>query len=250
MVASYLGRGLVAGLLAGLLAGLFAFFVGEPFLDRAIALEEKAEAAHTGVAHAHMTTSHQHESGMVQLSRKVQKVGLFFATGLSGSFLGGLFGLAFAFFRGRLRATSDWARSLSLAAALFAGVALLPFLKYPANPPGVGSPSTIGSRTTDYFAMVALSLLVVVLAWYAANSLRQRGVSPPIRQVAVGVGFVVLVGLLFVGLPAPADPGEFPAGLLWNYRLVSLGTLALLWTGLAVFFGALCERANRKDPSE
>jgi hypothetical protein len=52
-----------------------------------------------------------------------------------------------------------------------------------------------------------------------------------------------------VGLPAAADPGDFPAGLLWDYRIVSLGTLALLWTGLGVFFGALCERANRKDLS-
>jgi hypothetical protein len=249
VIVSYLGRGLAAGLLAGLLAGLFAFFVGEPLLDRAIALEEKAEAAHAETAHAHGATSHQHESGMVQVSRRIQKVGLFFATGLSGSFLGGLFGLAFAFFRGRLAAKSDWSRSLSLAATLFAGVALLPFLKYPANPPGVGAPSTIGSHTTDYFAMVALSLLVVLLAWYAAKNLRQRGVSPPIRQVAVGAGFVVLVGLLLVGLPAAADPGDFPAGLLWDYRIVSLGTLALLWTGLGVFFGALCERANRKDLS-
>jgi hypothetical protein len=53
-----------------------------------------------------------------------------------------MFGLAFAFFRGRLGAKSDWSRSLSLAAALFGGVALLPFLKYPSNPPGVGTPTT------------------------------------------------------------------------------------------------------------
>src|SRR5215211_7216850 len=39
VVLFYLRRGLAAGLLAGLLAGLFAFLVGEPQLDRAIALE-------------------------------------------------------------------------------------------------------------------------------------------------------------------------------------------------------------------
>lgn len=70
-----------------------------------------------------------------------------------------MFGIAFAFFRERLSAKSDWSRSLSLAAALFAGAALLPFLKYPANPPGIGEPSTIGSRTSSYLAMVVLSLL-------------------------------------------------------------------------------------------
>jgi predicted cobalt transporter CbtA len=243
VVGSYLGRGLAAGLLAGLLAGLFAFLVGEPLQDRAIALEE-----HAGTAHMHRSSTHQHESGMVELSRGTQKVGLFFATGLSGSFVGGIFGIAFAFFRGRLMAKSDWSRSLSLAAALFTGVALLPFLKYPSNPPGVGTPSTIGSRTTDYFAMVALSLVAVLVAWYLAKLLRERGVSLPVRQVVVGVGFATVIGLLLVVLPPATDPGSFPAGLLWNYRMASLGTLLTLWAVLGAAFGALCERANRKDP--
>jgi predicted cobalt transporter CbtA len=242
VITPFVRRGLAAGLLAGLLAGLFAFLFGEPQLDRAIALEEQAKKP----AHAQQAAAHQRTSGMVELSRATQKVGLFFATGLSGSFVGGLFGIAFAFLRGRLRAKSDWSRSLFLAATLFAGVSLIPFLKYPANPPGVGSPATIGSRTSSYFAMVALSLLAVVIAWQAARFLRERGVSDPVRQVAVGVGFAAIVGLLLAGLPPSTDPGSFPAGLLWNFRLASLGTLLTLWATLGATFGALCERANRK----
>jgi hypothetical protein len=96
-----------------------------------VAFEEKADAAH-----AHGAAPRHDETGMVELSRSTQKVGLFFATGLSGCFVGGMYGIAFAFFRERLSAKSDWWRSLSLAAALFAGAALLPFLKYPAEPPG------------------------------------------------------------------------------------------------------------------
>jgi Probable cobalt transporter subunit (CbtA) len=244
VITPYLRRGLAAGLLAGLLAGLFAFLFGEPPLDRAVALERQTAWAHPHGAAA----APQHASGMIKVSRGAQKVGLFFATGLSGSFVGGLFGMAFAFFRGRLMAKSDWSRSLSLAAALFAGASLIPFLKYPANPPGLGDPSTISSRTTSYFAMVALSLLAVLAAWHAARSLRERGVvSAPVRQVAVGGAFVAIVGVLLAGLPPATDPGSFPAGLLWNYRLASLGTLLILWAALGASFGALCERANRKD---
>jgi hypothetical protein len=242
MIATYLRRGLAAGLLAGLLAGVFAFAFGEPEVDRAVALEEQAEPAH-----AHRAPSQHDGGGMAELSRSTQKVGLFFATGLSGCFVGGMFGLVFAFFRERLSARSDWSRSLSLAAALFTGVALLPFLKYPANPPGVGAPSTIASRTGSYFAMVALSLLTVLAAWLAAKFLRQRGVSLPVRQVVVGVGFAAIVGLMLAALPPAPDPGGFPAGLLWNYRLTSLGTLLTLWAVLGASFGALCERANRKE---
>jgi hypothetical protein len=243
VIVAYLRRGLAAGLLAGLLTGVFAFAFGEPLQDRAAAFEEKADAAHAHGA----APSHAGGSGMVELSRSTQKVGLFFATGLSGCFVGGMYGIAFAFFRGRLSAKSDWSRSLSLAAALFAGVALLPFLKYPANPPGIGGPSTIGSRTSSYFAMVALSLLVVLAAWLVARFLRERGVSLPVRQAVVGVGFAAVVGLLLAVLPPATDPGDFPAGLLWDYRLSSLGTLLTLWAALGASFGALCERANRKD---
>jgi Probable cobalt transporter subunit (CbtA) len=240
MIALYLRRGLAAGLLAGLLAGLFAFVTGEPLLDRAIGLEESAHTHEGGAAHSHA------EEDEVIVGRSTQKVGLFFATGLSGAFVGGLFGLAFAYFRGRLASESDWGRSLSLAAAIFAGAALLPFLKYPANPPTVGDPATIGVRTTAYFAMVGLSLLAVLAAWYASGRLRERGVSTPVRHVTVGLGLATVLAGLFLALPATADPGDFPAGLLWSFRLSSLGTQVVLWAGLGVLFGALCERARRR----
>ncbi len=222
---------MAAGLLAGLLAGLFAFFVGEPLLDRAIAIEEASAGAH------------HHDEKI--FSRSTQKAGLFFATGLFGVTVGGVFGLAFAFFRGRLAADSDFKRSVYLTAALFAGAFLIPFLKYPANPPAVGDPETIGARTAAYFTLVALSLLLVLAAWLAARLLRGRGVATPRRRAIVGAGLVLAVAALFFALPAAPSPGDFPAGLLWGFRLSSFGTQLVFWAGLGVVFGFLCERANR-----
>jgi predicted cobalt transporter CbtA len=245
VLASYLRRGIAAGLLAGLLAGLFAFIFGEPTVDGAIQLEEAAAADHDHGGDE--AAGHSHEDEEEVFSRSTQKVGLFFATGFSGMFVGGLFGMAYAYFGGRLASGSEWIRSLSLAGALFVGAFLIPFLKYPANPPTVGDPATIGSRTTAYFALVALSLLVVLGAWYAARTLRERGVAAPVRQLAVGLGIAVAVGVLFLILPAGPDPGEFPAGLLWDFRLSSLGTQLVLWAGIGVIFGLLCERANRRE---
>jgi hypothetical protein len=68
-----------------------------------------------------------------------------------------------------------------------------------------------------------------------------------VRHVVVGLGLVTVVTLLLVSLPARADPGDLPAGLLWSFRLTSLGTQLVLWTGLGVVFGALCELANRRE---
>lgn len=237
MIASYLRRGMAAGLLAGLLAGVFAFFVGEPILDRAIHLEEASAGGHR---HEVASAGHHHEEAV--FSRSTQKVGLFFATGLFGVTAGGIFGLAYAYFRGRMASETEWARSLSLTAAIFAGAFLIPFLKYPANPPTVGDPATIGSRTVAYFAMVGLSLLAVLLAWRMARALRDHRVAAPVRHISVGVGLALVVVLLFVALPAAPSPGDFPSGLLWDFRLSSLGTQAVFWTALGVVFGLLCER--------
>jgi hypothetical protein len=229
VVSAYLRRGMAAGLLVGLLAGLFAFVVGEPVLDKAIALEEASEGAH-------------HEE---IFSRSTQKVGLFFATGLFGVTVGGVFGIAYAFFRDRLAAGSDLGRSISLSGAIFVGAFLIPFLKYPANPPSVGDPSTIRERTAAYFALVALSLLTVLVAWLSARALKARGFDAPRRRLMVGVGLVLVVAVLFLSLPAGPSAEGFPSGVLWAFRFSSLGTQVVFWAGLGLLFGWLCERGRK-----
>jgi hypothetical protein len=243
VVSAYLRRGMAAGLLAGLLAGLFAFLVGEPILERAIALEESSHA-HEGGGHVHGVGGEEEIFG-----RTTQKVGLFFATGVFGVTVGGVFGIGYAFFRERLAAGSDLARSISLAGAVFAGAFLIPFLKYPANPPSVGDPSTIRERTAAYFTLVALSLLAILLAWLAARTLEARGVDTSRRRLMVGAGLAVVVGVLFLLLPAAPSAGGFPSGTLWAFRLSSLGTQLAFWAGLGLFFGVLCERARKKGVS-
>ena len=230
MVSAYLRRGMAAGLLVGLLAGLFAFVVGEPVLDKAIALEEASEGAH-------------HEE---IFSRLTQKVGLFFATGLFGVTVGGVFGIVYAFFRDRLAAGSELGRSISLSGAIFVGAFLIPFLKYPANPPSVGDPSTIRERTAAYFALVALSLLTMLVAWLSARALKARGFDAPRRRLIVGAGLVLVVAVLFLSLPAGPSAEGFPSGVLWAFRFSSLGTQVVFWAGLGLLFGWLCERARRK----
>jgi predicted cobalt transporter CbtA len=230
VVSAYLRRGLAAGLLAGLLAGLFAFVVGEPALDRAIALEEASEGTH-------------HEE---VFSRSTQKVGLFFATGLFGVTVGGVFGIVYAFFRERLVANSELGRSISLAGTVFVGVFLIPFLKYPANLPSVGDPSTIRERTAAYFALVVLSLLTMLVAWLAARALKARGYDAPRRRLIVGAGLLVGVAVLFLSLPAGPSAEGFPSGVLWAFRFSSMGTQIIFWAGLGLMFGWLCERARRK----
>jgi hypothetical protein len=228
LIWAYLRRGLAAGLLAGLLAGVFAYLFAEPALDRAIKLENAA-----------------HEHSEQVFDRGEQRAGLILATALYGTAVGALFGFLSAFFRRLYR--SEWRRSLALAGGIFLGAVLLPFLKYPPNPPGVGvDPATLTGRTLAYLAMIALGMLAVLAAWRSARGL--EGASPPVRDLTSGGVLIGLWAFLYLAMPDFGGiDGHVPADLVWDFRLSSLGTQAVLWAGIGCTFGLLGERAKKRD---
>ncbi|MFD0535589.1 CbtA family protein [Actinomadura luteofluorescens] len=254
MVRTLLVRGLLLGLLAGLVAGVFAFAVGEPRIDDAIALENAAAAPGHGAAaepesatHGHESGTHEQETGKhehgEEVSRGTQKAGLFLATGLYGLAVGGVFALAFAGLRGRVGPRSDAALALAAAGTAFAAVIVVPFLKYPANPPAVGDPETINTRTLLYLAMIGVGLLSTAIAVTTARSVRG---GPWARWSAAVLAFVVPVAVASLLLPTVDEvPDGFPATLLWQFRITSLGTQLVFWASFGTLFGWFCDRAAR-----
>jgi predicted cobalt transporter CbtA len=231
-IGAILLRGLLAGLIAGVLAGVFAYTFGEPKVDAAIAIEEAAEPpAAPGAAE---------EDPLV--SREGQKGGLFLAYGLVGVALGLLFAVGYALLRRHLRTRDDTRAALGLALAAFVGGVLVPWIKYPPNPPAVGDPSTINQRTGSWIAIVIIGLVAVWAAVLAFRSLRP-GAHEWLRLLT-GLGAFLLVVIIGYALLPNIDevPATFPASLLWNFRITSLGTQAILWTALGLTFGALTAR--------
>jgi hypothetical protein len=230
MIWPLLRRGLLVGVLAGLVAGGFAFVFGEPLVQDAIDIEESARA------HASLTPVPAHV-GDVLVSRPDQRIGLFFATALYGACVGVVFAVAFALMRGRGAVRDDWQLSARLAGGLFVAAVLVPFLKYPANPPAVGDASTIASRTWLYLAMLAGGLAALAAAARVMWSVPPDAAAW--RRPVLGLAtFVALTALLAVVLPGVDEvPASFPASLLWEFRLSALGTQAVLWTVLGVGYG-------------
>ncbi|MFI6925191.1 CbtA family protein [Nonomuraea spiralis] len=244
MVRILLVRGLLVGLLAGLFAGGFAFAFGEPRVDDAIALEEAAAQA-APPEHAEPAEEAGHSHGEeAEVSRPVQKGGLFLATGLYGLAVGGVFALAFAGLRGRVGPRSDGRLALAAAGTAFAAVILVPFVKYPANPPAVGDPDTINSRTLLYVVMILVGLAATAIAVATA---RRITVNPWGRWVGAVVAFLVPVVAAWWLLPTVNEvPDGFPATLLWQFRLASIGTQLVFWTAFGVLFGWASDRASRR----
>lgn len=244
MVWTLVRRGLVAGLLAGLLAGLFALVFGEPRVQDAIDIEESASA------HASLSLgSIPAYLGDGVVSRPDQRGGLFLATALYGIAAGGLFAIAFASLRGRGAQRDDWQLSTRLATTIFVAAVLVPFIKYPANPPAVGSPDTIGARTVYYVILLAGSALAMLAAARVVWSVGPG--APPWRRPLLGGGtFIAVAGGLALALPGVQEiPSDFPASLIWEFRLSSLGTQAVLWAALGVGFGIASHRAATAGPA-
>jgi pimeloyl-ACP methyl ester carboxylesterase len=238
---------MLAGVLAGLLAFGFAKIFGEPQVDRAIGFEEQMsqapnEAPAMTMAPGDGMDHHATEEELV--SRQVQStIGLFTGVVVVGTALGGLFALVFAFAYGRIGRLSPRVTAALLAAAGFISFAFVPGLKYPANPPSVGAPETIGYRTELYFAMVLISLAAAVAAIALGRRLivRHGGWNAALIAAAAFLGIIVVAQLL---LPAINEvPDKFPADLLWRFRVVSFGIQLILWTTIGLTFGILAERS-------
>ena len=251
MVGHLLLRGMLVGAIAGLLAFGFAKVFGEPQVNRAIAFED--QLAHTGHAdhqrggdadHA----GHHHDHAEEEpVSRATQSgLGLFTGIVIYGAAIGGLFALVFAFVIGRVGALGGRATAALLALAGFIAIVLVPALKYPPNPPAVGSPDTIGLRTALFFTMLALSLAAMVAAIVLARRLRARFCAWDAAIIA-GAAFIAVIALVWLALPEINEvPQGFSAAVLWRFRVASLGIQVVLWATIGLVFGALTERATRR----
>jgi predicted cobalt transporter CbtA len=212
-----LKQGVLAGVAGGSALAIVLRLVGEGPIGRAVALE--------GGGHDEL------------FSRGAQQVGGMLAAVLYGAALGAVFTLAYALVRHRLQTADDWRASVALAAAGFAGFFLIPFLKYPANPPAVGDPDTIGRRTALYLVAVAWSLVATWAGWRAWRSLASKGAT-----VAAPATMAVWVALATVGLvvlPADTEPVEAPATLIWQFRLATVAGAAAFWSVMGMVFGWL-----------
>jgi hypothetical protein len=224
MVRTLLIRGMLAGLAAGLLAFAFAWTFGEPQVDLAIGFED----------HMHQMAGDAPEPEII--SRGVQSsIGLLTGVVVYATALG-----AYAY--GRVGRLSPRGTAALLAVAGFVALILVPQVKYPANPPSIGEPETIGLRTGLYFMMIALSVVAAIAAVSTARHLARRQ-GPWAGAILAGIAYLVVIAAGMLILPPINEvPADFSAVTLWNFRIASLGIELVLWTALGLIFGVLAER--------
>ena len=243
MTKDLLWRGMLIGIFAALLSTLFARVVAEPQIDLAIA-QEAMHSSHDAAAHP--TEPAAPEAELV--SRDTQKgTGLFTALALYGAAVGGIFSLVFAYGYGRFAHVGPRSFALGLALLAFLLIVIVPGIKYPQTPPAVGKHETVGIRTAAYFAMIALSIIAAIAAGRCRAKF-QRMLRPIDALLAMVAVYVIIVLLGQTLLPVIDEvPADFPASLLWNFRIAAIATQLLLWMVIGIGFGIWAERVIRKS---
>ena len=264
-------RGALSGFIAGALAFVVAKIFAEPQINAAIAYESGRDAVLDRLRRGVGTSATT--DGPELVSRHVQST-LGLATGLLGfaTAMGALLAVGYVVLHGRV-GTRPRTVVLLLAAFGFLGVYLLPFVKYPANPPAIGHAFTIATRGQLYLAMVGGSLALLGAATYLGRRLRHRFGLFTACLLAAGaflVPFCVLIGVLpalgdlAANVAHKHDPGYaraatetptaitnrqgqlvypgFPADVLWKFRWYSILDQLLIWSVTGLVFGGLLER--------
>jgi hypothetical protein len=192
-------RGALSGFMAGVLGFIFARIFAEPVINKAIDYESGRDAALNALNHA--AGRPIAPDGPEIFSRSIQStIGI--ATGIIAfsTAMGALIAVAYLVMHGRSKVRP---RNLAwmIAGFGFLGVYLLPFVKYPANPPAIGHSFTITTRGHLYLIMVAGSLILLGLAVWLARKLAPRfGLTGAV--VLAAVAFLVVYGVLIGVLPS------------------------------------------------
>jgi predicted cobalt transporter CbtA len=169
-------------------------------------------------------------------------MGLTLTMMIYGVAVGGIFALVFALLHGRVGRWSARPMAAALALCGFLAVFLVPFLKYPANPPGASVDTTISSRTGLYLVLVLISVALAGGSLLLARRVASRWGAWNAGILAT-VAYVAVVGAVAIAMPVVDEtPPGFPALALYEFRVASVGVQLVLWAALGLAFGALVDR--------
>jgi len=218
---------LVSGALAGTIHGVANLAIVEPYLDTAIGIENQ-----------NLFASGEEEDTPefwveYDAYRDWQKSGQVLAGAILGTSMGALFGIVYALSRKALPAGSDLKKTFTLAATMWFTIYIIPFLKYPANPPTVGDGETVVLRAILYLSFIAISGFGVV-GFYQLYKRMEKS-----KKFVAFAGYAAFIAITFVLMPPNPDEITAPMDLVNGFRAMSVVAVSVFWISLAFILGAL-----------
>jgi hypothetical protein len=229
---------LVSGFTAGIIHGAVNLVIVEPYLDQAISIENQNLFA-TGLAEDTPQFWAEYSS-----YRDWQKSGQILAGGILGMSIGALFGIVFAYSRNALPKGHTVKKTFVLAVIMWFTIFLIPFLKYPANPPTVGEAETVVLRSILYLTFIAISGFSAVGFFKLYKKLENK-------KYLAFVGYAVFITAIFFIMPPSPDEVTAPMDLVNGFRTMSVMAVTTFWIAEAIILGLLWQKYKTKleEPS-
>jgi len=226
----FIGIVLLAGCFAGIIHGAANLAIVEPYLDEAIGIENQNLFA----------SGEEKDTPQfwVEYSayRDWQKGGQVLAGAILGTSIGALFGIVFAYSRKILPGQHNVKKALVLAGIMWLTIYLIPFLKYPANPPTVGDPETVVLRATLYLAFIAISGFSVIGFYQLSKKFQKR------KKLAAVIGYATFMTAMFVVMPPNPDEITAPMELVNGFRVMSVVAVSVFWLALGIILGLFWQK--------
>ena len=224
---------LVSGCFAGLIHGGLNLVIVEPYLDQAIGIENQTLFA-TG-------EEEDTSSFLVEYNsyRVWQKGGQVLAGAILGTSIAALVGIVFLFVRKNLPEGNNIKKTLILSGLMWFTIFVIPFLKYPANPPTVGDAETVVMRGILFLSFIAISGLGAIAFYQVYKKLKNQ-------KILAFVGYAVFIGVAFVLMPENPDEITAPMQLVEGFRSASFLAVSVYWLTLGLILGGFIEKLQEQ----
>jgi len=232
----FIGIVLLAGCFAGIIHGAANLAIVEPYLDEAIGIENQNLFA----------SGEEKDTPQfwVEYSayRDWQKGGQILAGAILGTSIGALFGIVFAYSRKILPGQHNMKKALVLAGIMWLTIYLIPFLKYPANPPTVGDSETVVLRAILYLTFIAISGFSVIGFYQLSKKFQGR------KKLVAVIGYAAFMTAMFVVMPSNPDEITAPMELVNGFRVMSVVAVSVFWLALGIILGLFWQKIQPDKP--
>ncbi|MDH3855407.1 MAG: CbtA family protein [Nitrosopumilus sp.] len=221
---------LLSGASAGVIHGTINFAIVEPYLDQAIGIENQ-----------NLFASGEEEDtpqfwAEYDGYRVWQKSGQILAGVILGVSMGSLFGIVFALSRNSLPGNNDIKKSIVLAGMMWSALYLIPFLKYPANPPTVGDGETVVLRAILYLSFIAISGIGVISFYQLSKKFKNN------KKFVALIGYGLFITIVFTVMPENPDEITAPMNLVNEFRIMSVLGITSFWISIGIILGFFWHR--------
>jgi predicted cobalt transporter CbtA len=228
---------IISGALAGAIHGTVNFAIVEPYLDQAIGIENENLFA-SGEEDDNPQFWADYEEYRVW-----QKSGQVLAGMILGIAMGSLFGIVYALSRNSLPGKNDVTKSVILAGIMWITIYLIPFLKYPANPPTVGDAETVVLRSILYLSFIAISGFGAFVFYKLSQKLQSN------KKYLGLLGYAIFIITAFFVMPENPDEITAPMNLVNEFRLMSVLGVTSFWISVGFILGLLWNKFDNPNPS-